>query len=654
MSKPGERRRYKAFISYSHLDNAAGARFFNRLDGYRVPTAFRGRETRFGPVPERLYPLFRDRDELATSHDLSDVVRDALERSDHLIVLCSPNSAASRWVNEEVRLFSELQGLERIHAVIVHGEPPHCFPPALLTLSDSPFAADLRPEGDGWDDGPLKTVAGVIGVGFGELKDREAARRRRRQRVNAALMGGFATLAVAAGASAWLAFTEAGRANQEAARANAEAERANDEAERANKALDRAENAVLAAVEGVADIVSEVSQGSEAGTVTTGAANTLLDAASGMVSRVVDLAPDNSSLLYQQGRLLIEVSRHNRRIGDLPASEKAAAEAREIYAKLEEAGDLDVSAERQIFVALHDEGLALFNNGRIDDALRVWQEGLSIMRRLLGENQDNTGFQRDVAVILNKVGDAKLRKGDAKGALADYEEALGLSRRLATQYDDDPEWLRDVGVSYERVGNARLAAGDRAGAIDIFEQGLELMRKLADGEGGLITWRRDVSVSLTRLGNIQLEDGNLEQAETRYEESLQIMRDLWDTDRGNLEWARDVAVLLNKVGDVRMERDQLDAARTLFIESRDIMVSLVEQRPQYLGWRRDVYVSEFRLGMLAERVEDKDAARKHFQAASEINADLRKKEPQNPNWRRDFGYLKPRLETHGIAVPEEG
>ena len=95
-----EARRYRAFISYSHKDKAAGDRLFRRLDGYRPPRALRGRETPFGPVPAKLYPVFRDREELASSPALAGRLEAALDASDHLVVICSPPAAASRWVNE--------------------------------------------------------------------------------------------------------------------------------------------------------------------------------------------------------------------------------------------------------------------------------------------------------------------------------------------------------------------------------------------------------------------------------------------------------------------------------------------------------------------------------------------------------------------------
>jgi hypothetical protein len=171
-----EERRYRAFISYSHKDKAAGDRLFKRLDGYRPPKALRGRETPFGPVPAKLYPIFRDREELASSPSLAGRLKSALNASDHLVVICSPRAAQSPWVNEEIRMFRESGRGDRVHAVLVDGEPAKALPPALTEKEGGePLAADLRKEGDGWTDGPLKVIAGILGLGFGELKDREVA-----------------------------------------------------------------------------------------------------------------------------------------------------------------------------------------------------------------------------------------------------------------------------------------------------------------------------------------------------------------------------------------------------------------------------------------------------------------------------------------------
>ena len=70
--------KYRAFISYSHADEKWAKWLHKALETYRVPKRLVGRETEFGPVPERLAPVFRDRDELATATNLGDILTRAL------------------------------------------------------------------------------------------------------------------------------------------------------------------------------------------------------------------------------------------------------------------------------------------------------------------------------------------------------------------------------------------------------------------------------------------------------------------------------------------------------------------------------------------------------------------------------------------------
>ena len=69
---------------------------------------------------------------------------------------------------------------DRIFAIIVDGEPHaggvrECFPPALRDCE--PIAADARPEGDGRTNAKLKLLAGMLGVSFDSLKQRDARRK---------------------------------------------------------------------------------------------------------------------------------------------------------------------------------------------------------------------------------------------------------------------------------------------------------------------------------------------------------------------------------------------------------------------------------------------------------------------------------------------
>ncbi|MBI4621611.1 MAG: toll/interleukin-1 receptor domain-containing protein [Verrucomicrobia bacterium] len=225
-------RHYRVFISYSHADTTWAHWLMRRLEGYRVPARFHGQAAPLGVVGPRIAPVFRDRDELPTTSDLSETIRAALRESATLLVICSPASAKSRWVQEEIVAFKRLHGGAGVFAFIVGGEPKaagsdeDCFSPALRRelgadglLSATPaevVAADARPHADGRQDAFVRLVAGLLGVGFDELRQRELQRRHRRMTLIAAssMLGMALTLWLAA--TAWIARNDARRRQEQA------------------------------------------------------------------------------------------------------------------------------------------------------------------------------------------------------------------------------------------------------------------------------------------------------------------------------------------------------------------------------------------------------------------------------------------------------
>jgi WD40 repeat protein len=191
---------YAGFISYAHADEAWARWLHRALEAYRLPRQLARKMLKQG-MPARLRPVFRDRDELPSSSDLGGKLRGALASSRALIVLCSPHSAQSRWVNEEIREFQAQGRSDRIFCMIVAGEPhssdpaQDCFPPS---LTGEPLACDARKDRDGKLNALLKLVAGIVGVNFDELKRRDRSRRIRRRIVvsaaTAVLLIGAVTL----------------------------------------------------------------------------------------------------------------------------------------------------------------------------------------------------------------------------------------------------------------------------------------------------------------------------------------------------------------------------------------------------------------------------------------------------------------------------
>lgn len=168
--------RYWGFVSYSHKDSVQGRRLHAQLERYVLPRRLVGRETARGVTPRRLAPIFRDREEFPAAHDLGVEVRAALSVSRVLVVICSPNAAASPWVAREIELFRALHPDRPILAALIAGEPDTAFP-APLSVGAEPLAADFRPDRDGRRLALLKLVAGMAGVGLDELVQRDAQRR---------------------------------------------------------------------------------------------------------------------------------------------------------------------------------------------------------------------------------------------------------------------------------------------------------------------------------------------------------------------------------------------------------------------------------------------------------------------------------------------
>jgi hypothetical protein len=86
-------------MSYSHKDEKWAPCLHRGLETYTGHKKLVGIKNRFDElVPERLFPIFRDRDELEGAADLPERIQEALRESRSLIVICSRSTATSKWV----------------------------------------------------------------------------------------------------------------------------------------------------------------------------------------------------------------------------------------------------------------------------------------------------------------------------------------------------------------------------------------------------------------------------------------------------------------------------------------------------------------------------------------------------------------------------
>jgi len=185
-------REYIAFISYRHkdLDKQVAKKVHTMLERYHVP-----KELQKDGIGPRLGRVFRDEEELPVSSDLTASIQTALDHSKFLLVVCTPDTVESVWVEQEINYFVKKHGRAHLIGILVNGTPEESFPVPLTTdfAEDGktvvhitePLAANLTDVNHVYDSRRLKKeimrlYAAILGCPFDSLWQRE---RRHKQRV---------------------------------------------------------------------------------------------------------------------------------------------------------------------------------------------------------------------------------------------------------------------------------------------------------------------------------------------------------------------------------------------------------------------------------------------------------------------------------------
>ncbi len=204
---------YKAFISYRHnsFDRKVAVKLQKMLETFHILKKFSG---------EKQWKVFRDETELPTSDDLSQGIREALEKSEFLIVICSETTKESRWCRQEMAYFKSLHNntTKKILTVLISGDPSEVFPEEICwteeTGTDSdgnevriraevePLAANIvaKSERDSFKKLKgefLRIAAPLLGISYDALKQRQRTYRYQKiMVVSGAVMAGAIAFSV--------------------------------------------------------------------------------------------------------------------------------------------------------------------------------------------------------------------------------------------------------------------------------------------------------------------------------------------------------------------------------------------------------------------------------------------------------------------------
>lgn len=226
----GEDLHYIAFISYRHrpLDTKTAKRIQRSIENYTVPKGLRKE-----PGRKKLGRVFRDEDELPVSSSLSGSITYALDHTEYLIVICTPDLPLSRWCEQEIRYFIQTHDRDHVIGVLADGTPETSFSPLMLNTFDEagnflepvePLAANMAGKNHNLDEKMYRKeiyriYAALLGCRFDDLWQRAKRARARRASMilggAAALMAAFSVFLISKNATIRKQNTKISRQNDE-------------------------------------------------------------------------------------------------------------------------------------------------------------------------------------------------------------------------------------------------------------------------------------------------------------------------------------------------------------------------------------------------------------------------------------------------------
>ena len=172
---------YYAFISYKREDEKWAKWLQKKLESYKLPTVIRKENPH---LPKYIRPIFRDKTDLGAGI-LKETLRQELERSQYLIVICSPQSAKSEWVGKEIQDFIEMGRTNRIIPFIISGEPnsknpqQECFHSVIKEKIPDILGLNVKEIGE--NEAFIKIIAKLWNLPFDKLWRRHKKRQLKRK-----------------------------------------------------------------------------------------------------------------------------------------------------------------------------------------------------------------------------------------------------------------------------------------------------------------------------------------------------------------------------------------------------------------------------------------------------------------------------------------
>ena len=576
---------YRAFIAYSHHDDLWARWLHKALETYRVPGRLVGKDTGTGVIPRRLTPIFRDRSELPSAPDLDRKVNEALRQSANLIVICSPHSAASHYVNEEVKTFKGFGRADRIFCLIIDGEPnasdlagreaEECFAPALrfqfgpdavpTATPTAPIAADARPGKDGRNNAKLKLIAGMLDVGFDALKQRE--HQRRMQHMVAITLAALVAMVVTSALAI------------EAVIARKVAVTARQTAERRQK---QAEDLVDFMLGDLNDKLGQVQR------------LDILEATDNQAMRYFQSLPTadvTDQALALRAKALQKIGSIRTSQGKLPAALESYRAASALAGELARRSPADAARQAAYANSFNWLGNAFWFQGELDQSLENFQQSISLLEKVSAGTPD-TEIAFNLASARTNAGRVFEARGDYARARTLYQAVQQTFETLSQREPDNGRWQSELGDAYDNLGKLALEQGQLSQAIAAYQDDQRIKASLAVKDPKNYDTQENLLISDAILGRTLALRGDSNLSVKYVRDAVHLAAGLVTFDSSQTYWREDLADYSRLLGSLLRQSGGFAEAAKLDADAVRILNELVVTDNTNARWRRELAVAQ--------------------------------------------------------------
>jgi tetratricopeptide (TPR) repeat protein len=591
---------YDAFISYSHA-----------ADG-RLAPALQSALHRFAKPwwKLRAVSVFRDETSLAAAHDLTGSIRSALESAHYFILLASPGSARSAWVEREVALWLAHKPIENVLIVLTDGRIawsdagdfnwtvtdalPRAFAgvfkaePLWVDLSWARSSEQLSTDDPRFQQTVARLAARLHGRSLDEIAGEEVRQHRRTRLVARGAIASIACLALAALVGAW--FSYRGQL-------------------RAERNLEQA----LLGVNVLAKLVARDMQDDFAAVPVELRLKMLREAESVLIN--LETGGERAAVQPSRAATLNEFASSYGTLGKYGEANARVAEAIALLQEHARANPSDLRAAAELAKGhkVHGE-LLWWQRQRVDEAivaLGQGAEGLMALAQAQPGHADAEEWRLLAFRTLVTMGDVYVSGAQAQGATnaavcaapepcrtraeETIHRALALTDIGVDEIANEFRWRNAMLAARQRLARIAEGRGDLAGARAVYVQIGDAYREMSTAMPKHLRWKENRLGMHWSIGRVGEQLCDLQGAHDDYAAALELARELHRIEPGRIDWHRHLSRSLTFAARAAYASGSFDVARKFDEESRSHNLILIERRPGDQELKREIEEASARL-----------------------------------------------------------